>query len=432
MKCLYLTKCWAKCLQFLILIVLLCLQTGYVAAQDYDIIIKNGRLIDAKNGIDGLFEIAIKDGKIAQVEKSITGSASQTVDAKGFLVTPGLIDIHAHVFFGTEPDHYLSNGLSAVVPDGFSFRVGVTTLVDAGGAGWRSFPTFKKNIIDNSQTRVLSFINIVGEGMVGGIHEQNLDDMDARMTAMAAKRYKDYVVGIKVAHFNGPEWKPVDEAVKAGKEAKIPVMIDFGGNNPPKSIRELFFDHLRTGDIFTHSYTDLRPNESGENKVREFIVDDVTKKVRPFVFDAQKRGIIFDVGYGGASFNYSQAIPALQQGFFPNTISTDLHTGSMNSSMKDMLGVMSKFLQMGMKLPALIEASTWKPAQVIQREELGQLSVGAIADIAILNLREGDFGFYDKTGFRVNAKQKFECEMTIKGGLIVYDLNGIANPIYKK
>lgn len=432
MKRFYLLKPWLNCFTFVSLSVCLCFITTHIRAQDYDIIIKNGHVIDAKNGIDGLRDLAIKDGKIARVATSIDAKAVQVIDANGFLVTPGLIDIHAHVFFGTEPNHYLSNGLTAVMPDGFSFRVGVTTLVDAGGAGWKSFPTFKKNIIDNSQTRVLSFMNIVGEGMVGGVHEQNLGDMNAKMTATAAKKYKDYVVGLKVAHYNGPEWKPVDEAVAAGKEANIPVMIDFGGNNPPKSIRELFFDHLRPGDIFTHAYTDLRPNESGENKVREFIVDDVTKKVKPFVFDAQKRGIIFDVGYGGASFNYSQAIPALQQGFYPNTISTDLHTGSMNASMKDMLNIMSKFLQMGMKLPDVIAASTWKPAQVIKREELGHLSVGAIADIAILNLREGNFGFYDKTGFKVTANQKFECEMTIKGGLIVYDLNGIAHPIYKK
>ena len=124
------------------------------------------------------------------------------VNAKGLYVTPGLIDIHAHVFFGTEPDHYLSNGLVAVVPDGFTFSVGVTTVVDAGGAGWKSFPEFKKNIIDNSQTRVFSFLNIVGEGMRGGAWEQNINDMDSKMTAMVAKQYKEYVVGFKVAHFS--------------------------------------------------------------------------------------------------------------------------------------------------------------------------------------------------------------------------------------
>jgi dihydroorotase len=401
-------------------------------AQTYDLLIKNGRIIDPKNNLDQQLDIAIKGGKIVKISATIDATAAQIVNAEGKIVVPGLIDMHAHVFFGTESDHYLSNGLSAVMPDGFTFRTGVTTVVDAGGAGWKSFATFKKNIIDNSQTRVLSFLNIVGEGMVGGIHEQNLGDMDSRMTALVAKSNKNWVVGLKVAHYNGPEWTPIDEAVKAGSQANIPVMIDFGGNNPPNSIEELFFNHLRPGDIYTHTYTDLRPSETGPFTSRESILNVDTQKMKPFVFDAQKRGIIFDVGYGGASFNYSQAIPALQQGFFPNTISTDLHTGSMNTSMKDQLSVMSKFMQMGMPIMAVIKASTWSPAQVIKREELGHISVDAIADIAILNIREGNFGFYDKTGFKVNANQKFECEMTIKDGLIKYDLNGIANPIYQK
>src|SRR5205085_8461135 len=144
---------------------------------------------------------------------------------------------------------------------------------------------------------------------------------------------------------------------------------------------------------------------------------------------AQSKGIIFDVGYGGGSFDYRQAIPATKAGFFPNTISTDLHTGSMNAAMKDMLNVMSTFVALGMEIPAVIKASTWTPAQVIKREELGNLSVGAIADIAILNMRQGDFGIWDRMGYKIKAKQKFECEMTIKGGRIVYDLNGIATPV---
>lgn len=138
------------------------------------------------------------------------------------------------------------------------------------------------------------------------------------------------------------------------------------------------------------------------------------------------------MGYGGASFNYSQAIPALKAGFYPNTISTDLHTGSMNGSMKDMLSVMTKFYNMGMSLPKVIEASTWMPAKVINRENLGQLSEGAIADVAVFTMRKGNFGFYDKTGYKVTGKEKLECEMTIKSGTIVYDLNGIANPVYAK
>ena len=410
-----------------LLLVLLSFLGSILFAQSYDIVIKGGHVIDPKNNIDAVMDVAISAGKIMKLANGIDAKlATQVVDAKGMYVTPGLIDLHAHVFFGTEPDHYLSNGMVAVVPDGFTFRVGVTTVVDAGGAGWKSFPTFKKNIIDNSQTRVLSFLNIVGEGMRGGAYEQNVNDMDAKLSSLVAKQYKDYVVGFKVAHFSGAEWIPVDRAVEAGKLAGMPVMIDFGGSTPPLSIEELYLKHLRPGDIYTHTYALL------EGNVRETVVDTVTNKVKPFIWDAIKKGIVFDVGYGGASFNFTQAIPAIKQGFFPKTISTDLHTGSMNTSMKSEIDVMSKFLFMGMPLNEVIKASTWAPAQVIKHEELGNLSVGAIADVAVLNLREGNFGFYDKTGYKVNGKQKFECEMTIKDGKIVYDLNGIANPIYVK
>ena len=398
-----------------------------VSAQAYDIVIKGGHVIDARNNIDAVMDVAIAHGKIMQLGNNIDAKlATQVVDAKGMYVTPGLIDLHAHVFFGTEPDHYLSNGMAAVVPDGFTFRVGVTTVADAGGAGWKSFPTFKKNIIDNSQTRVLVFLNIVGEGMRGGAYEQNVDDMDAKLSAFVAKQYKDYVVGFKVAHFSGAEWTPVDRAVEAGKLANIPIMVDFGGSTPPLSIEELYMKHLRPGDIYTHTYALL------EGNVRETVVDTLTNKVKPFIWDAIKKGIVFDVGYGGASFNFTQAIPAIKQGFFPKTISTDLHTGSMNTSMKSQIDVMSKFLLMGMSLNEVVKASTWTPAQVIKHEELGNLSVGAIADVAVLKLLEGNFGFYDKTGYKVTGKQKFECEMTIKDGKIVYDLNGIADPIYVK
>lgn len=404
------------------LLLFLFLDAADTSAQQYAIVIKQGRLIDPKNDVDAVMDIAIQDGKIALVAKNIDGKqGKQVVNARGMYVVPGLIDIHGHVFYGTEPDHAYSNGSSAIPPDGFTFRVGVTTIVDAGGAGWKSFPLFKKNVIDISQTRILSFLNIVGEGMRGGVYEQNTGDMDPKMSAGVARRYRDHIVGFKVAHYSGPEWTPVDNAVKAGDAANIPVMIDFGGNTPPLSIRELFFDHLRPGDIYTHAFAQLGS--------REAIVDVNNNTVKPFIVEAQKRGIIFDVGYGGISFSYSQAIPALKSGFYPNTISTDIHIGSMNGSMKDMLSVMSKFHQMGMDIPAVIRASTWTPAQVIKREELGHLSVGAGADIAILNVREGDFGFFDYTGLKVKGTKKFECEMTIRDGRIVYDLNGIADPI---
>lgn len=391
----------------------------------YHVLIKGGTLIDPKNNINEVMDIGLYEGKVKKVAKNIdTKSARQVVDAKGMYVTPGLIDIHGHVFAGTQHNHYLSDGFTAVFPDGFTFRVGVTTIVDAGGAGWSNFPTFRKNIIMTSKTRVFSLLNIVGEGMRGGAWEQDTTDMDPKMAASVALKYPNDIVGFKVAHYSGESWVPVDRVVEAGRLANMPVMIDFGGSQPPLPIEELFMKRLRPGDIFTHTYT-LLPNN-----VRETVVDEATKKVKPFVWDAVKRGIVFDVGYGGASFNYSQAIPAIKEGFWPTTISTDLHTGSMNASMSDMLRIMSKFYQMGMDLPSVIKASTWTPAKVIKKEYLGHLTEGAIADIAIFSMRKGDFGFYDKTGYKVNSKEKLECEMTIMGGKIVYDQNGIAKPIY--
>jgi dihydroorotase len=221
----------------------------------------------------------------------------------------------------------------------------------------------------------------------------------------------------------GKEWDPVDRAVEAGKIANVPVIVDFGGSVPPLSIEELFMKHLRPGDIFTHTFAQL---------ASRIPIVDGQGKLLPFVDAAQKRGIIFDVGHGGGSFRFSQAIPALKAGFLPNTISTDFHTGSMNAGMKDQLNVMTKFLNMGMSVQQVFAASTWKPAQVIHREELGHLSVGAGADVALFSLRKGKFGFIDSSGFRMDGDQKLDCELTIRDGSVVYDLNGISRPLWNK
>ena len=397
----------------------------FVQAQSkqYSILIKGGHVIDAKNNINEKMDVAIQSGKIAAVAKNIDPAlASQVVTADGMYVTPGLIDIHAHVFAGTD-DRGLSGGFSALAPDPYTFRSGVTTVVDCGGAGWQSFDRFKRNIIDRSRTRVLSFLNIVGDGMRGGEYEQDINDMDAKKAAEKALANKDIVVGFKLAHFEAASWVPVERVVEAGKLANMPVIIDFGGDDthPPLSIEKLFTQYLRPGDIYTHVYTELNR--------RDPVVDLKTRKLKPFLIPAQKRGIIFDVGFGGGSFNFNQAIPSIKAGFLPNTMGTDLHTGSMNGAMKDQLNVLSIFLAMGMDIPSVISRSTWAPAQAIKREELGNLSVGAGADVAILSVREGNFGFRDIASNRQEGKQKLECEMTIRAGRIVYDLNAIASPV---
>lgn len=404
-----------------IFIAVVCLSAGLARGQQYDILLRGGHVIDPKNNIDQVMDVAIKDGKIAAVAPNISGDARQVVDAKGLYVTPGLIDIHTHDYWGSRMDQTYMDGPNGIMPDGFTFRSGVTTVVDAGSSGWRTFPAFKKQTIDFSQTRVLAFLNIVGEGMRGGPFEQNQKDMDAKRTAEFAKAHADDIVGIKLAHYEGHDWTPAIRAEEAAREAGIPLMVDFGGAHPPLSLDSLLNHVFRPGDIFTHCF--------GQLGSREFIVDTATGKVKPFVWQAQKRGVIFDVGYGGISFAFTQAIPALKDGFLPNSISTDIHIGDYNAAMKDILNVMSKFLVMGMNLHDVIEATTWHPAQEIQRKGLGNLSVGAGADVAVLKLEKGNFGFFDYKGYTVKGNEKLGCEMTIRDGRIVYDLNAIATPV---
>ncbi len=389
---------------------------------EFDLLIKGGQVIDPTSGINAVMDVATSGGKLAQIASNIARErAREVVDASGLYVTPGLIDIHAHVFWGHDTDSQYSDGYSAVQPDGHSFRSGQTTLVDVGGAGWRSFPRFKEQVIDRSQTRVLSFLNIVGSGMRGGPVEQNLADMDAKLTAMRIRQHPGVIVGIKVAHYNGPEWDPVTRAVAAGRETNVPVMVDFGGHTPPLSLEDLLMNHLRPGDILTHTYAHVGG--------RIPIVDE-TGKVRPYVWAARKRGVIFDAGHGGGSFLFRQAIPAMAQGFHPDVISTDLHIGSQNSGMKDILNTMSKFLNMGMPLADVIKANTSRAAEVIKRTDLGHLGVGAEADVAVLSLRRGKFGFVDVSGGKLMGDQKLECELTVKGGRVVWDLNGISRPLW--
>jgi dihydroorotase len=398
-----------------VILLLLFFQLQFVSAQRIEILIKGGHVIDPKSKIDGILDVAISNGKILRIANGIDAkNANQVIDAKGMYVVPGLIDIHTHVFYGPDPERHFCNGPESVLPDAFTFHSGVTTAVDAGSSGWKDFPVFKKKIIDSSKTRILAFLNIVGAGMRGHAYEQDTNDMEGEKTALVAKQFSKYIVGIKVAHYKGSVWKPVDEAKKAGNIANIPLMIDFGDNPTPLSLKELFLKHMRPGDIFTHCFAEL--------KGREYIVDTVTNKLKPFVWEARQRGIIFDLGYGVISFSFSQAIPAIKSGFYPNSISTDMHA-DRNNKMKDILDIMSEFLALGMNIHEVIGTVTWNPAREIKHEELGNITEGAIADIAILKIRNYNIGFYDHDGYKINGTKRFVCEMTIKSGQTVYHLN---------
>ncbi len=388
-------------------------------AQTYDVLLKGGHVIDAKNSINELMDIGIADGIIIKVAKNISVNTSKhLIDVTGLYVTPGLIDMHGHVFMGNDMDAYIANGPTSVMPDGFTFRSGVTTLVDAGSSGWQNFPLFKKQTIDKSKTRILALLNIVGNGMKSRFDEQNIDDINPVMTAYCInKLYPEILVGIKAAHYWG-DFTQVDFAVEAGKKANVPVMVDFGEHDPPNSIESLFFEHLRPGDIFTHTY-------SNGYTERETIVDQ-QGKLKPFILKAQERGIVFDLGHGGGAFTWKQAVAATKQGFVVDVISSDLHIQSMNSGMKDMSNVLSKVMALGISLQDVIKKATWIPAKTINRTDLGHLSEGAVADVAVFSLRQGDFGFLDVRKQKIKGNTKLETQLTLREGKVVWDLNGIS------
>jgi dihydroorotase len=390
------------------------------AQKKYDLLLQGGHVIDPANRIDSVMDVAVENHHIAAVAAHIDPSlAVKAIDVSGLYVTPGLVDIHVHVYAGTgEAASYA--GDNSVYPDGFTLRVGVTTVADAGCSGWKNFEDFKAHVIDRSKTRVLAFLNIVGAGMRGPKYEQRLEEMDPVAAAAMARKYPGVIVGIKTAHYLAPDWTAVDHAVEAGTLANIPVMVDFGSFLPERPYQQLVTSKLRPGDISTHMYRDLVP------------MLDAQGKVLPYLFEARKRGVIFDVGHGGGSFLFRQAVPAIRQGWVPDSISTDLHIGSMNGGMKDMLNLMSKFLNMGVPLTDVIRDSTSNPAKEIKHPELGTLSVGSDADIAVLRLEHGRFGFVDSSGARMAGDRKLICEMTVRDGQVVWDLNGLASDDWAK
>lgn len=383
-------------------------------AQDIDLLLKGGRLIDAKNKIDAKMDLAIKDGKIFKVASSIPSTdAKKVLDVSGLIVSPGLINMHTHVYAGSKPG--FTDGTSSQLPDAFAPRSGITTVVDAGTSGWKTFPDFKSKIIDGSATRVLAFLSIAASGYSVDKEQENINDMDAKMTAETVRKYPDILVGVRIGRYETDDnWTPFDRAVEAAKLSNTPLFVEC---HLPKYSLEDQLKHMRPGDIMTHAF---------ENVAERMTVVDENGKVRPFVLAAQKRGILFDIGHGGGGFWFNQAIPAFEQGLLPNSFGTDEHRTSMNSGMKTMLNVMSKYLNMGMSIPDIIARGSWNAAKSIKREDLGNLSVGSVADIAVLSINTGKFGFVDSGNNKITGDRKFEAELTVRAGRIIWDLNGLS------
>jgi dihydroorotase len=403
----------------LLLSILLLAITICGSSQQYDLLIKNGHVIDPKNNINAVKDIAVANGKIAKVGDNISATETKKViDATGLYVVPGLIDMHTHVFVGSKANAF-ADGVNSVVADDFSFRSGVTTVVDAGTSGWQNFSLFKEQVIDRTQTRILAFLNIYGQGLSTGQAVDNTSDINIDSAVSTVQHYKDIIVGLRIGHYDGSNWTAFNSAVEAATKTNTPLFVEC---HLPKFSLQDQLNKMRSGDIITHSYEQIS---------ERMPVVDSTGKLESFVLDAQKRGVLFDVGHGGAGFWFSQAVPAFQQGLAPNTFGTDMHRFSVNAGMKSMLNVMSKYMAIGMSFEDVVLRATWNAAKAIHHEELGNLSEGTVADIAVLSLLNGKFGFVDAGGYRLDGNKKLEAELTVRAGKIVWDLNGLSAKPFK-
>jgi dihydroorotase len=419
--------------RILILIALAIFAAATCLGQEYDLLLKGGHVIDPANHLDEPRDVAIANGRIAAVEKSLDVTrAHKTVEVTGLYVTPGLIDIHMHVGHGGagldwfEPDarsHHSPLG----IPADLALSSGVTTIVDAGSSGARTFLQEKQEVIEHSVVRVLAFLNIVAAGMNSG-KEQDVTEMDPGLCAETIGKFRDVIVGVKTAHYwtampwdaEHPPWAAVERAEECGKLANVPVMVDFWPRPPERSYPDLILRKMRPGDIHTHVFA------------QQFPILDENGKVNGFLWEARRRGVIFDVGHGAGSFWFRNAVPAVKQGFVPDSISTDLHTGNINGAVVNMITTMSKFLAMGVPLEEVIRRSTVNPAREIRRPQLGTLSVGAEADIAVLELRKGEFGYADCGNAKMLGSVNLINRLTARAGRIVYDPTGLSMVEWEK
>lgn len=405
---------------------------SYAEAQlpQYDLLLKGGHVIDPANHIDSVMDVAVAAGKIAAVGKDIpAGQAKKVVDVSGLYVTPGLIDIHYHVGHGGAPLDWFTQQARVHleplgVPADLALTSGVTTIVDAGTAGADTFQLEKEEVIDRAQVRVLAFLNIVANGMEGGL-EQSVDQMDAKLCAETIKKYPDIIVGVKTAHYwterpwdgEHTPWAAVDSAIACAEAAKAPVMYDFWPR-PERSYSDLILKKARPGDIHTHVFAQQFP----------ILLKD--GKINPILAEARQRGVYFDVGHGAGSFWFRNAVPAAKQGFLPDSMSTDLHTGDYRTV--SMANVLSKFRAMNVPLNDLIRRSTVNPAREIHRPELGTLSIGKEADIAVLEEVHGKFGYIDCGYAKMNADVQVVARLTIRAGRIAYDPSGMGMVEWEK
>lgn len=394
-------------------------------APRYDVVLKGGHVIDAANEIDQQMDVAVLEGKVARVGKDIPAAEGKTnVDVSGYYVTPGLVDLHICCYYTN------SSVTPSVIADHHCLPSGVTTCCDGGTAGADNFEDFKK-IIDRSRMRILSFLNIAAPGAEASGAEQDPSQFKVELAADTAKKYSDIIVGFKTGHYGGKfdatrgPWASIDACLAAGRLTERPIMADFTPlpaqeEFPARSYREFLLEKLRPGDIVTHCLANRYPYlmENG--------------RLNPDVAKARERGVKFDLGHAGRSFMLRRAVPAIQQGFVPDAISADLFSNTPVTVGINLANVMSKFLCLGVPLEDVVRRTTLNPAQIIKRPELGNLSVGSTADIAVFEMAKGNFAFRGTHGGKIMGDRKLQCVMTLFNGKIVYDHPyGLSVPLWE-
>ncbi len=385
---------------------------------DYDLILRGGRVIDPSQGIDAVMDVAFAGGRAAGVAKELkAGPATQIRDCAGHIVTPGLIDLHTHVYWGGT-----SLGIDA---EEFCRTSGVTTSIDTGSAGPGNFAGFRKHVIERSETRILAYLHVSFAGiyafskshMVG--ESKNMELMAPRQAVEVAERNRDVIVGIKVRvglHASGDQGSaPLNIALQVADEVGMPLMCHI--DHPPPSYEEVI-GMLRPGDVLTHAF-------------RPFPNAPVTAqgKIKPAVVEARKRGVLFDIGHGSGSFAFKTARAMLANGFMPDTISSDVHALCIDGPAFDQVTTMSKFLCMGVPLAEVIKQSTVNAAMALRRPELGSLKAGSAGDASILSVAEGRFDYVDVMGEQMTGDRRIIAEGTVVGGRIWHTRREGAFPI---
>ncbi len=371
----------------------------------YDLVLKGGHVIDPAQNIDAVMDVAFAGGKVAAIAKSLDTSAAKDVrDVSGKLVTPGLIDMHTHVYWGGT-----SLGVDA---EDFCRKSAVTTAVDTGSAGPGNFAGFRKHVIESSAVRILAYLHISHAGIFGFSNRimvgesENLALMDPETAVEVANANRDVIIGIKVRlgrHASGIHgMAPFEHAIQVAEEASMPLMVHI--DEPPPSYAEVV-SRLRSGDVLTHCFRPFPNSPVGPDG-----------KVRPEVLAARQRGVLFDIGHGMGSFSFRTARAMLEAGFMPDTISSDIHALCINGPAFDQVTTLSKFLCLGVPLKEVIRASTENAARALSRPDLGTLKPGSAGDAAILSLDEGAFDYADVVGEHVLGDRKINARGVVLAG----------------